>query len=327
MGIILSLIFGFVPMFFYAAIVYWVDRYEKEPRRLLRNVFLWGAFIAAGGAFIINTTMGFSLFAITGSETATEFTTSAVIAPLVEETLKGMAVLLVFFFARNEFDSILDGIIYAAITALGFAATENAYYIYSYGYQESGIAGIFQMTFIRAIVVGWQHPFYTSFIGIGLAVSRISRSSFTKFLAPIIGWMAAVITHAFHNALASTNQEFLCIFGTFLDWSGWLAMLIFIIFMVRRERLIMVQNLAEEIQMGILTPEQYQIACSPARQSRARLTSWRGPNRKAVDHFFNICGELAHKKNQYRIHGDESGNLATIEKLRNELATLSPSIH
>ena len=49
------------------------------------------------------------------------------IAPIIEESLKGLAVLLVFLLFRKEFDSILDGIVYAAITALGFAATENSH--------------------------------------------------------------------------------------------------------------------------------------------------------------------------------------------------------
>jgi RsiW-degrading membrane proteinase PrsW (M82 family) len=327
MGVFLSLFFGFVPMLVYAFLIYRMDRYEKEPKRLLRNVFLWGAIIAAGGAFFINTVMGISIYAVTGSETATDFTTSTVIAPLVEESLKGLAVLLVFLLMRNEFDSILDGIIYAAITALGFAATENAYYIYTYGYQETGISGIFEMTFIRVIVVGWQHPFYTSFIGIGLAIARGSRSSLTKLIMPLLGWGVAVFTHAFHNALASSNEGVLCIFGTFLDWSGWIAMLVFLFVLVNRERRIMVQNLAEEIQLGIITLEQYQIACSPVRQNRTRLMAWRGKNRKDVDHFFDLCGELAHKKNQYVILGDEGGNLATIERIRTEISALSPVIY
>lgn len=327
MGVFLSIFFGFVPMFAYAALIYWVDRYEKEPKKLLRNVFLWGALVASAGAFFINTITGLGIYAITGSETATDFTTSTIIAPLVEETLKGMAVLLVFFLARNEFDSILDGIIYAAVTALGFAATENAYYIYTYGYQESGFAGIFEMTFIRAIVVGWQHPFYTAFIGIGLAYSRNSHSPLMKFIAPILGWLVAMFTHAFHNALASSSESLLCVVGTIFDWSGWFAMLIFIFFMLRKERNILVQHLAEEIQLGTITLQHYQLACSPIRQSRTRLSGWRSGRRKQIESFLNLCGELAHKKDQFLRHGDESGNLAIIERLRSELTSLSSSIY
>jgi hypothetical protein len=43
-------------------------------------------------------------------------------------------VLAVFLFFRNEFDSLLDGIVYGGITALGFAATENVLYLFgAYG--------------------------------------------------------------------------------------------------------------------------------------------------------------------------------------------------
>ena len=55
MAILAAVFFGFVPMLLFAAFVYWLDRYEKEPRILLGTAFLWGVIVAAGGAFIINT--------------------------------------------------------------------------------------------------------------------------------------------------------------------------------------------------------------------------------------------------------------------------------
>ena len=50
MPLLVSLFLGFVPMFFFAALVYWLDRYEKEPKILLGATFFWGVVIAAGGA-------------------------------------------------------------------------------------------------------------------------------------------------------------------------------------------------------------------------------------------------------------------------------------
>ena len=58
LGLSLSIFFGFAPVLFFAWIVYWLDRYEKEPGILLGGVFVWGAVIAAGAAFMINTTLG-----------------------------------------------------------------------------------------------------------------------------------------------------------------------------------------------------------------------------------------------------------------------------
>lgn len=58
MALIVSLLFGFVPMFLFGFFVYWLDRYEKEPKALLGAAFFWGVIIAGGGAFIINTVLG-----------------------------------------------------------------------------------------------------------------------------------------------------------------------------------------------------------------------------------------------------------------------------
>ena len=145
LGLILSILLGFLPMFLFAYLVFWTDRYEKEPFLLLGGVFIWGAIVAAGAAFTVNSFLGLGIYMFTGSHTFADLSTSSVIAPIIEETLKGIACLLVFLYFRREFDSILDGIVYAAITALGFAATENVYYLYTYGFQENGLSGILWM--------------------------------------------------------------------------------------------------------------------------------------------------------------------------------------
>ena len=85
-------------MLLFAYVVYWVDRYEKEPIALLGGVFLWGAIIAAGAAFIVNSFLGLGIYMFTGSQAFTELSTASVFAPIIEETLKGMACLFVFLF-------------------------------------------------------------------------------------------------------------------------------------------------------------------------------------------------------------------------------------
>jgi hypothetical protein len=87
-------------------------------------------------------------YIFTGSEGAADRTTS-IVAPIVEEFLKGLAVVIVFFIFYKEFDSILDGIIYGGIVGLGFAATENTIYIYRNGYLDGGWGGLFLLAFIR----------------------------------------------------------------------------------------------------------------------------------------------------------------------------------
>ena len=319
MPLLVSLFFGFVPMFIFAAFVYWLDRYEKEPRILLGATFFWGVVIAAGGAFIINTAFGIGIYIFTGSEGAADIGTTSIVAPIVEESLKGFAVVIVFFLFYKEFDSILDGVIYGSIAALGFAATENTLYIYRNGYQDGGWSGLFLLAFIRVVIVGWQHPFYTSFTGIGFAVSRTNKNIFIKLIAPVIGFGVAVTTHAFHNTFGGLigGLEGLAA-GTFVDWVGWTIMLGFILWMIYNERNIVKNQLRAEVTSGLISQAQYQKALSPWTVTTAILSG------RATARFYQVCGELSHKKEQYQKQGDEGGNALIIQKLRTELATLAP---
>ena len=323
MGILASIFFGFVPMFLFAGFINWIDRYEKEPKLLLAAVFLWGALVASAGAFFINTLFGISIYTLTGSEAAADLTTSALVAPFVEEILKSFAVLLVFFLARHEFDSILDGIIYAGITALGFAATENAYYIYTYGYAESGWSGLFALVFVRVILVGWQHPFYTSFTGIGLAIARLNRNSLIKIAAPLAGLALSIFTHAFHNTLASLLSGAGIFIGFFFDWSGWLAMFIFILVMVNREKRWMVEYLRDEVALGTLSQNQYRAASSTIERLAAHLDAVQHGQLRRTGRFYQLLAELSHKKRQLATIGEESGNSRIVARLRAELSTLA----
>jgi len=325
MAFLTTLFFGFVPMFLFAYILYWLDRYEKEPIPLLFGVFVWGMLVAAGGAYVLNTIFGITVFSMTGSETASDLATGSLSAPLVEEGLKGMAVLLVFLFFRREFDSILDGIVYAGIAALGFAATENVLYIWR-GYDSGGWEGLFQLVFIRVILVGWQHPLYTAFTGIGLAAARMSSSCLVKTIAPLIGFSLAMFTHSFHNTLAGIPffGEITCFIGSFLDWFGVLFMFCVIIWATWVEQRNMINHLREEVQLGLISPSQYRTACSAWSQVFARLASLMGGRFTSTNRFYQVCGELAHKKHQKIKLGDESGNGAIINALRTELSHLAP---
>jgi RsiW-degrading membrane proteinase PrsW (M82 family) len=327
MGLLLSFFFGFVPMFIFAWLVYLLDRYEKEPGRLLGGVFLWGALVAAGSAFLINTLLGAEIYLFTGSETAANLTTASIIAPIVEESLKGFAVLIVFWLFHQEFDSLLDGILYAAIVALGFAATENTFYIYTQGFQTDGIAGILFLAFVRVILVGWQHPFFTAFTGIGLAIARLNRSLFVKITAPILGWSLAVFAHSLHNTLATLLSGGPgIIFGTALDWIGWLAMFAFALWALSRERRWIHDQLSEELQLGLITPAQYQVACSGWLQTGAGLRAMRLGRYQQTRRFYQACAELAFKKQQRMTVGEEGHNSQLIAGLRSEISQLSPLI-
>jgi RsiW-degrading membrane proteinase PrsW (M82 family) len=314
-------------MLLFACLVYWTDRYEKEPKLLLGGVFIWGAIVAAGAAFIVNSFLGLGVYFFTGSQSFSEFSTSSIIAPVVEETLKGIACLLVFLYFRHEFDSILDGIVYAAITALGFAATENVYYIYTYGFQENGLSGILWMFFLRVLLVGWQHPFYTSFIGIGLAISRLNRNRWIITIIPIIGLGIAIMFHSIHNTISAVFQGLASIgIELIFDWSGWIVMAIFIIWALYREQRWIVIQLGEEVTNEVITLAQYKTSCSAWAQTSARIAALFSGQYPLINHFYSLTVELAYKKQHRFLPGESERNQSEIDGIRAELGQLSSHI-
>jgi len=321
---LLTLLLSFGPALLYAAIVYWLDRFEKEPRRLLIGAFLWGALVATIGAIIATTVLQLGLELFTNDAQLAELSGATIFAPLVEESLKGLAVALIALFFPHEFDTVLDGIVYAAIVALGFAATENVLYLFFSGYGEGGYGGLATLFVLRVVLGGWGHAVYTAFIGIGLAMARLNHGCAVKLLAPLLGWTVAVFLHGLHNFMASlaAAAESLGLFGATLlvDWTGWAAVFGIVLWEIARERRWMRQYLADEVERGTLSPAHFLVACSLRAQLAARLRSG------AARRFYETCAELAHKKRQLATLGEERGNTARIERLRAELARLAPGV-
>lgn len=326
-GLVLSFLAGLVPMAFYAWLLYYLDRYEKEPLRLLLGVFSWGAVIAAGSAYFINSISSLGIFLLTRSELATQLTVTTLIAPVVEETLKGIAVLVVFFAFRSEFDSPLDGIIYAGTTALGFAATENIWYIHQFGFLLNGYQGIADLALIRSLLVGWQHPLYTAFIGLGLGLSRGTRKPILQWIYPLLGWLAAIAIHLSHNLLVNlTRQQGYFGLTAIWDWSGYLGLMVLILVLIKREKSWMGEFLSSEVISGLISSDQYQTACSASRQSLAILKSVFQGNYSLQRRFYQGCGNLMHKKRQLVKHGDHQGESLEIQRLRAEIGALAAAL-
>jgi RsiW-degrading membrane proteinase PrsW (M82 family) len=322
-GLVLSVICGFLPMFFLAGIIYWLDRYEKEPKLLLGGVFGWGAVVAVIGALVLQIILGQGVLILTGSEALEEIAGSSLFAPVTEEILKGLAVFLIFLLFRHEFDSILDGIVYASIAALGFAATEDVLYYFS-SFVDQGTGGLVTLVFLRFVIFGWQHAFFTAFTGIGLAVSRLSRNSLVKIFAPVGGLCVAIFIHSLHNSLLTfANNIFGLVAAALIAWSGWLFMFLFILWLIYREKTWLAEYLREEVELATITPQQYQSACSFFGQTRARMQALVSGRYRKTARLFQLCAELSHKKRQLALLGEEEANSAYVADLRAELGRAS----
>ena len=324
-GIVLSILFGVTPMAIAAFLLTLFDRYEKEPVWLMIGVFLWGLIVAAGTALILNTVFGIGLFVVSGSQGLADVGAAVFSAPLVEETVKGLAVLIVFLFFRYEFDSILDGVIYGSLVGFGFAAAENVNYIFT-GFLQNGSQGLFTLVVVRVLLIPFLHATLTSMTGIGLAVGRLNKGVW-RYAAPVLGYLTAIGLHFFHNLLASVPDPLVCLLGNVIDWIGFLGMFVFILVLVWREGKVMREQLMEEVKLGNMSQAQYEAASSIGGQMAARWGALAGGHWRDASRFYDLAGDLAFKKYQLARLGPqrEPQAQAQIDRLRGQIASLRGS--
>ncbi|HTJ84545.1 MAG TPA: PrsW family intramembrane metalloprotease, partial [Polyangiaceae bacterium] len=126
-----AMLFGAVPAFvmllFYLPAPAVLDRFDPEPWWCLLMAFVWGAVVATGVSGFLT---GVATDALRGHVVggAGHVVARSVVAPVVEELAKGAFIWGFFYFMRREFDGTVDGIVYAIVCALGFAAVENVTY-------------------------------------------------------------------------------------------------------------------------------------------------------------------------------------------------------
>lgn len=258
---IIGLICATLPVPIYIMLLLWVDRYESEPLWMLSTAFLWGALVAVFIAIILNTINGAIVAAATRSDKIGQNFGAVISAPIVEEGAKALILLILFFWKKEEFDGILDGIIYAGMVGLGFAMTENVLY---YGRAVEGGAGVLTFVFVlRGLAAPFSHPLFTSMTGIGLGWSRQSNNGFVKMVVPVVGFMLAILLHATWNGLATYGGAAGFFAGYFIIMGpAFIITLMVIFFSLRREGRIVRQFLYSDYQRGFFDALEYERLCS-----------------------------------------------------------------
>ncbi|MEL6347917.1 MAG: PrsW family intramembrane metalloprotease [Myxococcota bacterium] len=167
----------------YGALLWWLDHNEPEPVSLLVTSFLWGACVSTMLSIVFNTTSGSIFLGLVGDAGLANFLTASLSAPFFEELTKGAAVMLLFFLFRQEFDNVLDGIVYGAFIGLGFAWFENITY-YLNAAMDGGMGGMLQNAWARGVVsaTGGSHAAYTALTGAGFGLVRMIRRGALRWL-------------------------------------------------------------------------------------------------------------------------------------------------
>jgi RsiW-degrading membrane proteinase PrsW (M82 family) len=197
-GFAIGLTMAVLPVPLLVSAVLLLDRLEPEPWRDLVFAFMWGAGVAVLGALILNT-IGYEY--LTQPKFGTEqghFLAATLGAPVIEESFKGAVLFGFLWFRRNEIDNLTDGIIYAAMVALGFAMMENVAY-YMKAFDVGGGHQLEAVFILRSVLAPFGHPLFTSMTGMGVAYAATGNRRVGRWLAPIVGLLAAMILHGLWN--------------------------------------------------------------------------------------------------------------------------------
>ncbi|MBC8031278.1 MAG: PrsW family intramembrane metalloprotease [Pyrinomonadaceae bacterium] len=256
-NLLIGLVSATLPVPIYLVLVIWIDRYESEPIWMLATAFFWGAFVAVFFAFLINTASGLAVTVLTNDVNAGRTFGAVVSAPIVEEISKALILFVFFFWKKDEFDGVLDGIVYAAMVGLGFAMTENIQY-YGKAVLQAGGAGLTLVIIIRGALSPFAHPMFTSLTGIGLGLAHQTRNLFVKLIAPVVGLLAAISMHSIWNASAVFfGGEGFILMYVLIMIPAFFIMFVVIALALRREGQVIREYLTPDFQGGLLTQEEY----------------------------------------------------------------------
>lgn len=260
---LVGVIVAFLPVPLYLGIWLWLDRYDPEPSWALGGAFLWGAGAATFVSAIVNTVFGQVMKEATGNPGLANFLAASISAPFVEEAAKGLAVLLIYLALRRQFDGVLDGIVYAGVVALGFAAVENVLY-YGRSLREGGAGQMAFVFFLRGILGPFGHAVYTSMTGIGCGLARQSHNTLVRLTAPVIGYFAAVFLHSLWNTMAGLAGGIGAFLVLYLVVWAPLFLIFFgvVIWMGARESALIRRMLTPEVALGLVTQQQADIVAS-----------------------------------------------------------------
>lgn len=172
--------------------IYFKDKYEKEPIKILAISFFLGATVS----IILTFTIGYlasSLVPIADAKSVSQqFIKAFFTVALVEEFSK---YIIVRFYAQKnkEFNEPFDGIVYAVMVSMGFAALENILYTFQYG---------FAVGFTRAFTAVPAHATFGIIMGYFMGKAKFSNN---RIKLNLLGLLFATLFHGSYDFFLFIN--------------------------------------------------------------------------------------------------------------------------
>jgi len=309
--VIVAVLLSLVPLVMIGMVILWIDRWEPEPRFLMVGALLWGGGVAVLIASLLNSVVGPAVGAVLSPSMDPDTASAVFGAPIVEEAAKGLGILLIFLVRRRQFNGPVDGVVYAALVALGFAVVEDVQY---FSLNSEGVGAIFVM---RALLSPFGHLIYTLPMGIALGFASRQRSKAAWLWLFPIGYVVGVGLHMGWNGsltMASGLGDIVAIF-VFLNWLPFALLAGVVIWLRRREAAVISSRLRDYVPSGWLTEDEVQSLSSMRAARAARTWAARfGPGaKKAMRSYQHAATRLAYARQD--LYTGHVGNRARVDEV------------
>lgn len=312
--------FSVVPMIMYLVVIWLMDRYEREPFWLVSLNFFWGATGAIIFGIIGSIIMGigvsefiFQFATDSDAGTLNNLAGAVIVAPVVEESTKGMFLLMMAF--SRHFDGPVDGAVYGGAIGLGFGMTENFLYFLSF---PQDYVGLFTLIIIRTLFSAVLHCCTQAVFGAAIGFAKF-KGIFAKLTIIPLGLCIAIFMHFMWNLTVSFNSTALIGFA-FMILS---VIVIFTVFQfaVYNEGKIILRELTEEVNSTGHIPREHLIHL-PFTSKRFKK-GWL-PNYVNQKDYVKTAIKLAIRKNQLKKMKSRSQTIYVreVDTLRNKIYTL-----
>lgn len=298
----------------------WIDRWEPEPRSGLLFAFLWGAGMSVLLALIVDSGVSQAAVAAGAPANQTMFLQTVLQAPIVEEFGKGLGVLLIFIVGRRFFDGPVDGIVYAATVAGGFAFTENIQYFGIQIATSGGFDGqVGEIFFIRGILSPFAHVMFTSMTGLLIGLAARRGSVLLSIGAFFVGLIPAMLLHAFWNGALFFVYDFYTYY-LFIQ-APLFGLAVLMVFLLRRSEAKMTQrHLAEYAAAGWFNADEVTTLGTPAGRRLARRWARSRGLGRVMNEYIKDATHLAFTRNRIVSGRDRIGSIKDEQVLLYQVA-------
>ena len=214
--------------------------------------------------------------------------------------------LVIFLWWRRHVDGPVDGLVYAATVATGFAIVEDVLYFaqaHEYGAQDGApVALVFAL---RALFSPFAHLMFTACIGLALGWAA-RRGGLSWVWAGVLGWIGAVALHALWNgaAMIGDGSTFVVLY-IFVQVPLFCGAVVLVVWLRRKEGLAVAEGLEPYRGAGWFTPADLYMLSALSRRAAARrwARQARGSEgEKALREFQDAATALAYQRHRV-IHG------------------------